>query len=149
MEKKDMEYMKLANQLCFPLYAASRSVISLYTPALKELGLTYTQYILMLVLWETDGITVGEICERLMLDNGTVSPLLKKLQNEGYLEKKRSEKDDRIVIVSLTEKGRELQERASMVPETVARCIDLPAEKAVQLYELLYELMENNKERNK
>ncbi len=118
MEKKDMEYMKLANQLCFPLYAASRSVISLYTPALKELGLTYTQYILMLVLWETDGITVGEICERLMLDNGTVS-------------------------------GRELQDKASRVPETVARCIDLPAEKAVQLYELLYELMENNKKRNK
>jgi DNA-binding MarR family transcriptional regulator len=103
----------------------------------------------MLVLWETDGITVGEICERLMLDNGTVSPLLKKLQNEGYLEKKRSEKDDRIVIVSLTEKGRELQDKASRVPETVARCIDLSAEKATQLYQLLYELMENNKERNK
>ena len=80
MEYDYREAMKLANQMCFPLYAASRHVISLYTPLLKPLGLTYTQYIVLLVLWEKDGLTVGEICERLMLDNGTLSPLLKKMQ---------------------------------------------------------------------
>ena len=149
MDENDREAMKLSNQLCFPLYAAARNVTGLYTPCLKPLGLTYTQYIVFLVLWEKDGIPVGELCETLMLDNGTISPLLKKMQQAGYIKRTRSEKDDRIVIVSLTEKGRELQERASRVPETVARCIDLPAEKAVQLYELLYELMENNKKRNK
>ena len=77
------EAMKLSNQMCFPLYAASRSVISLYTPWLKPLGLTYTQYLVFLVLWERDGITVGEICNRLMLDNGTLSPLLKKTKQHG------------------------------------------------------------------
>ena len=79
-EKNDNENMKLENQLCFPLYAAARAVTGLYTPWLRQLGLTYTQYITFLVLWEKDGITVGEICEKLMLDNGTVSPLLKKME---------------------------------------------------------------------
>ena len=85
MEYDYHEALKLTNQLCFPLYAASRSVVNLYTPYLKPLGLTYTQYIVLLVLWEKDGITVGEICDRLMLDNGTLSPLLKKMQQGGYL----------------------------------------------------------------
>ena len=141
MEKKDMEYMKLANQLCFPLYAASRSVISLYTPALKELGLTYTQYILMFVLWETDGITVGEICERLMLDNGTVSPLLKKMEQAGHVTRSRSSEDDRVVRITLTKQGRELQKKAREIPMRVSDCIDLPQEKAEKLYELLYEFL--------
>ena len=109
------EKMKLTNQLCFPLYAAARSVTNKYTPFLKSLGLTYTQYIVLLVLWEKDGITVGEICERLMLDNGTVSPLLKKLQQAGYIEKHRSTEDDRIVNVILTEEGHQLQERANTI----------------------------------
>ena len=91
MEYDYHEIMKLANQLCFPLYAASRNVIGLYTPWLKPMGLTYTQYIVFLVLWEKDGITVGEICDKLMLDNGTLSPLLKKMQQAGYVERKRSE----------------------------------------------------------
>ncbi|MBQ6388399.1 MAG: MarR family transcriptional regulator [Mogibacterium sp.] len=138
------ETMKLSNQLCFPLYAASRSVISLYTPLLKPLGLTYTQYIVFLVLWEKDGITVGEICDRLMLDNGTLSPLLKKMQQAGYIEKKRSEEDDRVVLISLTDEGRALQDRAKEIPEKVAGCIDLPPEKARMLYTLLYELLDNS-----
>ena len=100
------EAMKLSNQLCFPLYAASRNVIGLYTPYLNELGLTYTQYLVFLVLWEKDGITVSEICEKLMLDSGTVSPLLKKLQQAGYIEKVRSAEDDRVVVISLTEDGK-------------------------------------------
>ena len=141
------ETMKLANQLCFPLYAASRNVIGLYTPWLKPLGLTYTQYIVFLVLWEKDGITVGELCEKLMLDNGTLSPLLKKMQQAGYVERKRSEADDRVVVITLTEEGKALQEKAKDVPEKVAGCIDLPQEKANQLYSLLYELLDSQRNR--
>ncbi len=137
------EAMKLANQLCFPLYAASRSVVSLYTPWLKPLGLTYTQYIAFLVLWEKDGITVGELCDRLMLDNGTLSPLLKKMEQAGYVERNRSDEDDRVVLISLTDEGRALQEKAKDVPQRVSSCIDLPPEKAHTLYSLLYELLEN------
>ena len=143
------EAMKLANQLCFPLYAASRRIVSLYTPWLKPLGLTYTQYVVFLVLWEKDGITVGELCDRLMLDNGTVSPLLKKMQLAGYIEKKRSEEDDRVVLITLTEKGRKLQEEAKDVHENVSECIDLPQEKAAELYSLLYELLESQRRKEK
>ena len=143
------EAMKLTNQLCFPLYAASRNVINLYTPILKPLGLTYTQYIVFLVLWEKDGITVGEICDKLMLDNGTISPLLKKMQQAGYIERRRSEEDDRIVMITLTEAGRTLQEKAKDIPGKLAGCIDLPREKAVQLYSLLYELLDNQRDKNK
>lgn len=145
MEQDYQEAMKLANQLCFPLYAAARSVVSLYTPRLKPLGLTYTQYIVFLVLWEKDGISVGELCDRLMLDSGTLSPLLKKMQQAGYLKRTRSAEDDRMVILTLTEEGRALQEKAKGVPEQVAGCIDLPPEKAGTLYALLYELLENRK----
>lgn len=138
------EKMKLANQVCFPLYAAARGVVSLYTPFLKPLGLTYTQYLVFLVLWENDGITVGEICGRLMLDNGTVSPMLKKMQQAGYVEKKRSEEDDRVVIITITDKGRALQEKAKEVPEKVVQCIDLEPEKVQNLYSLLYEIIDNS-----
>ena len=140
-EKDNNVTMKLENQLCFPLYAAARSVTGLYTPWLKQLGLTYTQYITFLVLWEKDGIPVGEICEKLMLDNGTVSPLLKKMENAGYITRSRSAEDDRVVVITLTEQGREMQERAKDIPEKVGECIDLPPEKAMKLYELLYELL--------
>ena len=145
MEYDYHEAMKLANQLCFPLYAASRHVVGLYTPWLKPLGLTYTQYIVFLVLWERDGCSVGELCEKLMLDNGTLSPLLKKMQQAGYVERTRSEADDRVVVVTLTEKGRALQEEAKDVPAKVAGCIDLPPEKARTLFTLLYELLDRQK----
>ena len=141
------EAMKLSNQLCFPLYAASRSVINLYTPWLKPLGLTYTQYIVLLVLWEKDGITVGEICDRLMLDNGTLSPLLKKMQQAGIIDRKRSEADDRVVLISLTEEGKELQEKAKDIPGKVACCVGLAPEKAQTLFALLNELLENQKKK--
>ena len=145
MEFEYREAMKLANQLCFPLYAASRHVIGLYTPWLKPLGLTYTQYIVFLVLWEKDGCTVGELCEKLMLDNGTLSPLLKKMQRSGYIERTRSAADDRVVVITLTEAGRALQEQAKDVPGKVAGCIDLPPEKAQTLYALLHELLDHQK----
>ena len=142
------EAMKLSNQLCFPLYAAARNVTGLYTPYLKELGLTYTQYIVFLVLWEKDGITVGEICEKLMLDNGTVSPLLKKMEQAGYVTRERSSEDDRVVLISLTKEGKDLQKKAKDVPAKVAGCVDLPPEKAKMLYTLLYELLDNQKTKN-
>ena len=148
MEYDYHDIMKLDNQLCFPLYAAARNMTSLYTPWLRPLGLTYTQYITFLVLWEKDGISVSEIGSRLMLDNGTLSPMLKKMEQEGYIERNRSREDDRVVISTLTEQGRDLQERAKDIPEKVAGCIDLPVEKAKQLYDLLYELLENQKGSN-
>ena len=136
MEYDYREAMKLSNQLCFPLYAAARNVTGLYTPWLKQLGITYTQYITFLVLWEKDGITVGEICERLMLDNGTVSPLLKKMESAGYITRSRSAEDDRVVVITLTEQGREMQDKAKDIPEKVGACIDLSPEKAMKLYGL-------------
>ena len=139
------EAMKLANQLCFPLYAAARSVTGLYTPWLKPLGLTYTQYIVLLVLWEKDGVSVTEIGERLMLDNGTLSPLLKKLEQAGYVARQRSSGDERVVVITLTDAGRALQEKAKDIPRNVAGCVDLPPEKARMLYSLLYELLDNRK----
>ena len=137
------EAMKLGNQLCFPLYAAARSITGLYTPLLKPLGLTYTQYILFLVLWEKDGLTVGEICKRLMLDSGTLSPILKKLRDQGYIIKQQSMTDERSFIITLTEKGKQLQEQAKDIPAQVGRCVHLPPEKAKQLYTLLYELLDD------
>lgn len=147
MDSDYREAMKLSNQLCFPLYAAARGVTNLYTPILRPLGLTYTQYLVFLVLWERDGVTVGEIGEKLMLDNGTLSPLLKKLQEAGYIERRRSADDERVVLITLTEKGRDLQEQAKDVPKKASRCVDLPPEKARELYTLLYELLDsrNNK----
>ena len=143
MEYDYKEAMKLSSQLCFPIYAAAREITSLYTPYLKPLGLTYTQYILFLVLWERDGLTVGEICKRLMLDSGTLSPVLKKLRQEGYIEKQQSVTDERSFIITLTEKGRQLQLDAKDIPLKVGSCVKLSPEKAKQLYDLLYELLNN------
>ena len=126
--------LRLENQLCFPLYAAGREIVRRYTPYLAPFDLTYTQYIVFLVLWEKDGITVGEICEKLMLDNGTVSPLLKKMESAGYVKRERSSSDDRVVVISLTEEGRRMQEAAKDVPLKVAGCVNLPPEKAKMLY---------------
>lgn len=142
MEYDYKEAMKLDNQLCFPIYAAARAVTSLYTPYLKPLGLTYTQYILFLVLWEQDGLTVGEICRRLMLDSGTLSPMIKKLRQQGYLEKQQSTEDERSFIITLTEKGRALQEQAKEIPLQIGACVKLSPDQAKQLYSLLYELLD-------
>ncbi len=137
------EALKLQNQLCFPLYAASRKTVGLYTPYLKPLGLTYTQYIVFLVLWEKDGISVNEICERLMLDSGTITPLLKKLEKSGYVERVRSKQDERSVVVNLNEKGKELKEQVKDIPLKIGSCINLSEDEAKMLYSILYKLMEN------
>ena len=141
MEYDYKEAMKLNNQLCFPLYAAARQIVAQYTPWLRPLGLTYTQYIVLLVLWEKDGVTVGDIGARLRLDNGTLSPLLKKMGKEGYIARQRSDKDERVVFVRLTETGKALQQQAKDVPLQVAQCVSLSPQKAQQLYRLLNELL--------
>lgn len=110
------ELLKLENQLCFAFYACSREITKLYRPILSELGLTYTQYITLLVLWEHDGIGVKELGARLYLDSGTLTPLLKKLESQGLLTRTRSKADERSVIIELTDEGRALKSRAVDVP---------------------------------
>ena len=117
------ESLKLENQLCFPLYAAARKVTAKYTPYLKPLGLTYTQYIAMMVLWDKKEASVGELCEKLYLDNGTLTPLLKKLEAEGYVTRTRSEEDERVVKIRLTEKGAALEEKCAHIPCTPERAV--------------------------
>ena len=146
MEYDYHEAMKLDNQLCFPLYAAARKITGLYTPYLKPLDLTYTQYIVLLVLWEQDEITVGELCHRLRLDSGTISPLLKKLEAAGYILRMRTKEDERVVSIRLTEEGRALQEKAKEIPLRVGSCVKLAPEKAGALYALLYEILEDEAE---
>ena len=136
------EVLKLENQMCFPLYACARKVTGLYTPFLKPLGLTYTQYIVLLVLWEQDNITVGELCRRLFLDNGTITPLLKKLEEHGYVARERSKADERVVTVRLTAEGAELKEKVAGIPWQVGSCVKLTPEEAKTLYGLLYKILE-------
>ena len=143
MAKKNDKYeaLKLDNQLCFPLYAASREIVSLYTPILSEIGLTYTQYITFMALWEQDGMSVGDLGKRLFLDNGTLTPMLKKLEQQGYLIRERSTEDERVVIVKLTKKGYDLREQCLDVPKKMSTCVNLSLEDAAELYRLLYVLL--------
>lgn len=137
------EQLKLENQLCFPLYASARKIVGLYTSFLKDLGLTYTQYVAMMVLWEKDSCKVGELCESLFLDNGTVTPLLKKLESEGLVSRIRSREDERVVTVSLTEKGKSLKEKAKDIPFKVGSCINLDEEEAESLHRFLYKILDD------
>ena len=138
----ETEVLLLDRQLCFPLYAAARKIVAAYTPVLKPLGLTYTQYLVMLVLWEKDGIGVGQLCARLRLDSGTLTPVLKKLEERSLLERRRSGKDERVVILTLTAQGRALREQALGIPEEVGRCLSLTPEEAGILYNLLYRIID-------
>ena len=133
--------LKLDNQLCFPLYVASREVIRLYTPYLSALDLTYTQYLAMMALWEAKSMPIKALCERLYLDTGTLTPLLKSMEQKGLITRRRSETDERSVTVTLTEKGAALHDQALAVPEQVGCRIPLSAEDAKKLYSLLYQLI--------
>ncbi|MBR0343223.1 MAG: MarR family transcriptional regulator [Oscillospiraceae bacterium] len=137
----DYDALKLENQLCFPLYAASREVIKRYYPFLDAIDLTYTQYIAMMVLWEEKEISVKELGHKLFLDSGTLTPLLKCLEAKGLITRSRSLDDERVVIARVTEEGEALKERASVVPKQMAGCIRLEPEEAKQLYGLLYKLL--------
>ena len=137
----DYESLKLENQLCFPLYAASRKIVNLYTPFLKPLGLTYTQYLVFLVLSEQNTMTVGEICSRLYLNNGTLTPLLKTLEAKGYISRNRSEADERTVLITLTKSGHEMLDELVKIPTEVGKCVPLGGENAAELYKLLYKII--------
>ena len=133
--------LKLKSQLCFPLYACSKEIIRRYKPFLDEVDLTYTQYITMMALWENKSMNVRELGLALFLDSGTLTPVLKKLENKGYLERKRSKEDERNLIVSVTEKGWELREEALSIPQSMSSCVNLEPQEAGELYRLLYKIL--------
>ena len=149
MTKDAYECLKLENQICFPLYACSKEVVRRYRPVLDELDITYTQYITMMVLWEYGASSVSELGQRLFLDSGTLTPVLKSLEAKGYVTRQRSKEDERSVTIALTEEGKELRERAVKVPEAVRSCVSMDAEKLKVLYGLLYELLDQFKEGGK
>ena len=137
----EYDCLKLENQLCFPLYAASRNVIKKYKPFLDKLDLTYTQYIVMLVLWENKKANVKELGEKLYLDSGTLTPLLKTLESKGFISRERSNDDERNLVICLTEKGNKLEKEALSIPKNVGSCINLKKEEAMELYNLLYKIL--------
>ena len=135
------EALRLKNQLCFPLYACAKEIVNAYKPYLDELDLTYTQYITMMVMWEHRALRVKDIGKCLFLDSSTLTPLLKRLEEKGYVVRKRSSKDERDLIVTLTDSGEALRERAVTVPERLGACVELDPQKAQELYALLYEVL--------
>lgn len=134
----DFDQLKLENQLCFPLYTASRLVVRSYTPLLKRFGITYPQYLVMLVLWEHKTLAVTQITRLLLLDTSTLTPLLKRLEKMNLIWRKRSEADERVVMIGLTEKGEKLRQEASIIPSQLVEGLNFSEEEAVQLYKLLY-----------
>ncbi|MBU2915711.1 MarR family winged helix-turn-helix transcriptional regulator [Reichenbachiella agariperforans] len=117
--KNNPETLWLENQICFPIYAASRMVTKLYTPFLSQLDITYPQYLVLLILWQTDQMTVSEISHLVHLESNTLTPVLKRMQGKGLIERQRSEKDERSVIISLTEKGKALRKEAMCIPQQI------------------------------
>lgn len=147
--KDNFDLLKLNNQVCFPLYACSKELIRQYTPYLKELDLTYTQYIVMMVLWEKESVSSKELPLCLHLDFGTLTPVLKRLEKSGYITKRRSVQDERTLDISVTEKGMELRSKAAFIPPTVAECVGLDKEEFATLYSLLNKALANMEKSNK
>ncbi len=145
MDKYDV--LKLENQLCFPLYATSKEIIKKYTPFLKELDLTYTQYLVMLVLWENHDnkaeTTLKNLGACLKLDSGTLTSVLKNLEQKSYLVRSRSVTDERNLVVEITKEGLDIKEKAVEIPMKVASGFNLTKEEAEQLYTLLYKILNN------
>lgn len=139
------EKLCLENQLCFPLYACARRIVSRYTPLFKPLGITYTQYIVLLVLWEKGSVSVRDLCRKLYLDSGTLTPVLKRMEEAGFLTRQRSSEDERVVIVRLTEQGAALREAAREIPVQMGECMPLSPEEAQTLYVLLYRILDHLK----
>ncbi len=141
MSKQTYDPLKIENQLCFPLYACSRNLIRQYKPFLDKLDLTYTQYIAMMILWDRRSVMVKEMGETLCLDSGTLTPLLKKLEAKGFVTRRRDERDERNLIVTLTEKGAALRQEALAVPPQISARVPLTRKEADQLYRLLYKML--------
>lgn len=141
MDNSKYDVLKLSNQLCFPIYAASREIVKKYKPYLEKIDLTYTQYIVMMVLWERKTVNVKELGECLYLDSGTLTPLLKKLESKGFVSRMRSETDERNLVVSITDDGEKLKEKAVEIPMQIAGCTNLTKDEAMQLYTILYKIL--------
>lgn len=142
MEQNKYDSLKLSNQLCFPLYACARETIKLYTPHLDKLGLTYTQYITMMVLWEHKSLTAKELGRLLYLDSGTLTPMLKKMEAKNLLTRRRSEADERNLIVTITEAGEALKEEALGIPDMMKKNLNLTDEEIISVYHALHKMLE-------
>lgn len=140
-ENERFEALRLDNQLCFPLYACAKEIVRRYKPFLDEIDLTYTQYIVMMVLWEEREINVKELGSRLYLDSGTLTPVLKRLEQKGLITRQRDDKDERVLIVSITKEGDELKDKAVEIPVKMAGCVSLEPQDAAELYRLLHKLL--------
>ncbi len=141
MSNEKYQGLLLENQLCFPLYAASREIIKRYKPFLDEIGLTYTQYLAMMILWERKSVTACDMGKMLFLDSGTLTPLLKSMENAGLVLRERCKADERCLTVTVTEKGMSLREAAAEIPGKMARCVGICPEDASALYDLLYKIL--------
>lgn len=139
MDKYDV--LKLENQICFPLYACSKEVVRKYKPFLDKIDLTYTQYITMMVMWEHKTISVKELGKYLYLDSGTLTPVLKALEQKGYVERNRSKEDERVLNVEVTKTGMKLMDKAVSIPAQIGSCVSLSEKEAKQLYKLLYKVL--------
>lgn len=137
-----MNQLKLENQLCFPFYAISRQITALYRPLLEPLDLTYPQYLVLLVLWESKSLSVKDLGKKLLLDSGTLTPLLKRMEQDGLVIRQRDKTDERVVFVSLTEKGITLENEAKDIPFKLASCLALSMEEFINLKAQLDKLME-------
>lgn len=143
---KPHEALLLKNQICFPLYACSKELIRIYKPYLKKLDLTYTQYITMMVLWEEERINLKDIGERLYLDSGTLTPLLKKLESKGFITRERDPEDERNLMITITQKGRKLQKEAIIIPQKLLEKVPFDTKRAKDMYDYLYVLLEQLRE---
>ena len=139
--------LMLKNQLCFPLYAVSNLIIRKYKPLLNKLDLTYTQYIVMMVLWEEKQVNEKFLCEALCLKSNTITPLLQKLQEKGYINKVKDKGDERNLVITLTDSGEKLKDKALCVPQTIAQEFHLTSEEATSLYQILYKILNEEKEK--
>lgn len=144
MVQERYDALRLENQLCFPLYACSREIIKRYRPLLDALGLTYTQYVVMLVVWEEGTVSVRDLGKRLYLDSGTLTPVLKTMEKNGLITRRRSPADERVLLVSITREGAALQARAAAVPEALADSLPLSRQEARTLYQLLYKVLNSD-----
>jgi DNA-binding MarR family transcriptional regulator len=142
-KKDNYDPLKLENQLCFPLYACSKEIIRKYKPFLDDIDLTYTQYITMMVMWDKKSVNVKTLGECLFLDSGTLTPVLKKLESKGYITRERSEKDERNLVVSITDSGMKLRDKAIDIPQKMGSCVMLTPEEAKILYNLLHKIIGN------
>ena len=140
---QEYEQLLLKNQLCFPMYACSRKIVGRYTPYLSPLGLTYTQYVVLMVLWEQESVNVGQLGSILHLDAGTLTPLLKRLEKAGYVTRERSKEDERVTVISITPEGNALKEKCKEIPlKLSSEESGLSKKDAEELYRLLYQFLE-------